>query len=69
MYFRVFGLNTERYGVSLCIQSECQKIRTRITPNMDTFHITKLCKISMFYVMSKYVVKVSQKSSKLSQIP
>ena len=33
-----FGLNTERYGVSLCIQSKCGKMRTRITPNTDTFH-------------------------------
>ena len=37
-YFPAFGLNTERYGVSLRIQSECGKIRTRITPNTDTFH-------------------------------
>ena len=35
-YFPAFGLNTERYGVSLCIQSECGKMRTRIAPNMDT---------------------------------
>ena len=37
-HFPAFGLNTERYGVSLCIQSECGKMRTRITPNTDTFH-------------------------------
>ena len=37
-YFPAFGLNTERYSVSLCIQSECEKIRTRITPNSDTFY-------------------------------
>ena len=37
-HFPAFGLNTQRYGVSLRIQSECQKIRTRITPNTDTFH-------------------------------
>ena len=37
-YFPEFGLNTERYGVSLCIQSKCGKIRTRKTPDMDTFH-------------------------------
>ena len=36
-YFPAFGLNTERYGVSLPIQSECGKIRTRKTPNTDTF--------------------------------
>ena len=37
-YFPAFGLNTERYGVSLRIQSKCGKIRIRITPNADTFH-------------------------------
>ena len=36
-YFPAFGLNTERYGVSLGIQSECWKIRMRITPNTDIF--------------------------------
>ena len=36
-YFAVFGLNTQRYGVSLPIQSQCGKIRTRKTPNTDTF--------------------------------
>ena len=34
----LFGLNTEKYGVSLRIQSEFGKMRTRITPNADTFH-------------------------------
>ena len=37
-HFPAFGLNTERYGVSLCIQSKCGKIRTRNTPNRDIFH-------------------------------
>ena len=37
-YFPAFGLNTERYFVSLRIQSECGKIWTRITPNTDNFH-------------------------------
>ena len=36
-HFPAFELNTERYGVSLRIQSECGKIRTRISPNTDTF--------------------------------
>ena len=31
-HFPAFGLNTERYLVSLRIQSECGKIQTRITP-------------------------------------
>ena len=43
-YFPAFGLNTERYSVSLRIQSECGKIRTRITPNTDTFHaVLNIC--------------------------
>ena len=37
-YFPAFGLNTERYYVSLRIQSKCGKIRTRITPNTDSFY-------------------------------
>ena len=36
-YFPAFVLHTERYGVSLRIQSECGKIRTRKTLNIDTF--------------------------------
>ena len=38
LHFPCIGLNTERYRVSLCIQSKCGKIWTRITPNTDTFH-------------------------------
>ena len=37
-HFPAFGMNTERYGVSLCIQSACGNMRTRITPNTDTFY-------------------------------
>ena len=32
-------IRRDRYSVSLRIQYECGKIRTRKTPNMDTFHI------------------------------
>ena len=38
LYFPALGLNMERYGISLHIQSECGKIRTRITANTNTFH-------------------------------
>ena len=41
-YFPPFGLNTEKYGLSLRIQSECQKIRTRLTPNTDTFYAVQV---------------------------
>ena len=37
-YFSAFGLNTERYRVSLRLQSKCGKLRTRITPNKDIFY-------------------------------
>ena len=37
-HFPSFGLNTERYGVSPCIQSEKVKMRTRITRNTATFY-------------------------------
>ena len=37
-YFPAFGLNTERHSVFLCIQSERGEIRTRKTPNTDSFH-------------------------------
>ena len=40
-YFPAFGLNTERYGVSLRIQSEYGKIWTRKTPYFDNFHTVK----------------------------
>ena len=36
-HFPAFGLNTEKYGVSLRIQSECGKMWSRITTNMETF--------------------------------
>ena len=36
-HFPAFGLNTDRYGVSLRIQSECGKMWTRITPNRTLF--------------------------------
>ena len=41
LHFLAFGLNTERYGVSLRIQSERGKMRTRITPNTDTVYAVK----------------------------
>ena len=37
-YFPTFGMNTERYSVSLRIQSKCGKIRTGKTPNTDFYY-------------------------------
>ena len=38
-FFPAFGQYTEIYTVSLCIQSECEKIRTRKTLNTDNRHV------------------------------
>ena len=40
-HFPVFGLNTEKYSLSFHIQPECEKMRTSITPNRDTFYAEK----------------------------
>ena len=48
-HFLAFELNTDRYGVSLHIQSECGKMRTRITPNMDTFHAVLSFDMFLFF--------------------
>ena len=44
-HFPAFELNTDSYSVSLCIQSEFGKMRTRITPNTETFHAVSVCYI------------------------
>ena len=49
-YFPAFGLNTEICGVSLHIQSECGKMRTRKTPNTVTFHAVLLCKFIYLFI-------------------
>ena len=36
LHFPTFGLNTDRYRTSLCIQSKCGQKRIRITLNTDT---------------------------------
>ena len=48
-HFPAFGLNKEKYGVSLRIQSKYGKMRTRITPNVDTFYAV---------ITSKFLISV-----------
>ena len=48
-YFHVFGLNSEIYEVSLCIQTKCVKIRSRITPTTDTFGTVQESMISKIF--------------------
>ena len=53
-YFPAFGLNTERYEVSLRIQSECGKIRTRKTPNKDIFYAVTISFLVTFFISAFY---------------
>ena len=47
-YFPTVWLNTERYGASFRIQSECGKIRTSKTPKTDTFRAMNTSVSSQF---------------------
>ena len=53
LYFPALGLNTEKYGVSLNIQSEYRKIRTRKSQNTDTSHAVLIVDKNMFKVKLK----------------
>ena len=53
-HFPAFGLNTERYGVSLRIQAKWRKIRSAITPNTDTFYVVIICTESLLVYKNKY---------------
>ena len=58
-YFPAFGLNTERYGIFLRIQTECSKIWTRKTPNADAFQAaTSSLNFSLTNELSLQVVKL-----------
>ena len=57
-YFPAFGLNTERYSVSLFIQYECGKMRTRKTPNTETFYEVTVCaNMYSFYPYYSYILQ------------
>ena len=60
-HFPAFGLNTERYEVSLRIQCKYGKIQTRITLNTNTFHAVN---ISLgYYVGGKFLSSTEKKIS------
>ena len=42
--FSASAPNADRYSVSLGIQPICEKIRTRKTPNTDTFHASSVAR-------------------------
>ena len=53
-YFPAFGLNMERYEVSIRVQSKCGEIRTRIAPNTDTSTQWKLQENIYLGAVAKY---------------
>ena len=68
-YFPAFGLNAERYGLSLRIQSECGKMWTRKIPNTDTFYAVNNIPIpespfSKTIVVSTHLNKIKNKQKK-----
>ena len=80
-YFSVFGLNTERHEVSLRIQSECGKMRTRITPNTNTFHaaclihVQRLMKFVLYFSViqsmpqsPKYIESIAELKTKMKNL-
>ena len=62
-YFPAFVLNSERYRVSFRIQSEFRKIRTRKTPNTDTFHIVHCIRIERLVAQTLLVARLGLTSS------
>ena len=62
-YFPAFGLNTERHGVSLRIQSECGKIRTRKTPTTETFYT-----VIVLFMSQRHSKRTNQNVFKKRQI-
>ena len=62
-YFPVFGVNTERYSVSLLVQSECGEMRTRITPNTDTFYAVLRANKNKIITVTLDLIEVTEKRS------
>ena len=60
-HFPAFGLNTERCGVSLYMQSKCGKMRTRITRNTDAFYAVSDLEVSSHILLVMEVWKGSFK--------
>ena len=63
-HFPAFGLNSEIYRVNLRIQSKCRKMRTRKTPNTDTFYTAKIpsklvkFSVNVIYAYLTYIFNV-----------
>ena len=66
-YFPAFGLNTEKYLVSLRIQSECGKIRTRNNSVFGHFHavINKKNRLTYFMSLVSFFQGVLKETSRM----
>ena len=58
LYFPAVWLNAQRYFVSLRTQSEYGKMRTRKTPNTDTFYVILTTTVCIFNVKSRKEKKI-----------
>ena len=68
-FFPAFGLNTEKYRVYLCIQSECGKMWTRKTVSTDTFHVVSYSTSNVKMFKNQPLRSVLQESCSLSHVP
>ena len=67
-YFPAFGLNTERYFVSLRLKSECEKMRTRKIPYGENFSRSEMfenteiclgpCQTFMMNIVGKKILRL-----------
>ena len=69
LYFLTFTLHMERYRVSLCIQSKCRKIRTRITPKTDTFRAVIFRLMKELWLVGYRTTKTAISTIHQPQIP
>ena len=59
-HFPTFGLNTERYEVSLRVQSECGKYGPEKTPYLDTFHKVIVSSINGMHLLLKLALSMNK---------
>ena len=65
-YFPAFGLNTERYGFSLRIQSKCGKIRTRKNSVFGLF--LRSVKLSKKFYLNYEIIAISNEKFVLTNL-
>ena len=64
-YFPAFGQNTEKYGVSVRIESEDGKIRIRKTPNTDNFQAVEMVRLLSMWSFIQISMPIWNAASRL----